>query len=115
MPDGVRTKLVPIPPQLPQMLTRAEAICNIGGNELHTHIRVHDEVLEFTSESERGVVADSTPLPGHPNVEARVKVSYMRPPCRWAEQILFSERCVLMGAGDTIHVTSGRHRRQSPA
>jgi DNA polymerase III sliding clamp (beta) subunit (PCNA family) len=103
MPNGTREKMVPIPkPKLGLMLQRAARVCGIKGNKVKTKIIVRKQVIAFASASRRGEVFETAPLPGHPDIEALLHATYLLKPYRWAEQVLITDKCMSMAAGNTV-------------
>jgi hypothetical protein len=115
MPNGTRAKMVPIPrPTLGDMLQRAARICDIKRNEVKTKIIVRKQVIAFASASRRAEgraeVFETAPLPGHPDIEALVQATDLLKPYRWAEQVLITDKCMSMAAGNAVGIVANYNR-----
>jgi hypothetical protein len=109
MPNRLKAKFVAIPkPKLGLMLQRALS-CRIRGRDrsnpwrrdAFTKVKVHNNVIEFFSQSDRGVVLDETDVPDHPNVEeVKVRPDLLLKAYAWADKMLVTKKSVLLATDD---------------
>jgi hypothetical protein len=104
LPKDFRSKCVPIPQALHQVVQRCAGVTNVVGNETKTKITVKGGTATFAAKSDRGELTARVPLPGHRNAKIAVNAALLVTGPAWAERFLVTRDAVIMSRGEQFYL-----------
>ena len=93
-------KYVKLPDTLADALSRAVVVAK--AESAKTVLTVEGGKLKLLTETHMGVVRDSVPLSGHPDVTAEVSAELMQRTIAICDEIAITDRCVAYRSGETL-------------